>query len=45
MLVYGNLGSFPGGQAWMVETVHLMDVHANLCPVTSVLSIFFFFFL
>lgn len=34
VLVYRNLGSFPGRQAWTVEMVHLMDVHAN---------IFFFF--
>lgn len=44
MLVYRNLGSFPGRQAWMVEMVHLMDVHANICPVTSALFYLFFFF-
>lgn len=37
VLVYRNLGSFPGRQAWTVEMVHLMDVHANIYPVTSAL--------
>lgn len=43
VLVYRNLGSFPGRQAWTVEMVHLMDVHANICPVTSALVYLFFF--